>query len=43
MYYVMRKDNEQIVAISYHAEYAAKIAESMGFECIIRFAEGFHR
>lgn len=43
MYYVMRKDNEQIIAISYHAEYATKIAESMGLECIIRFADGFHK
>lgn len=43
MYYILRKDTEEIVAMTYNATYAASIASVIGFECIIRFAEGFHR
>jgi hypothetical protein len=42
MYYILRADNEEIVATTYHATYAQHIASVMGFECIVRYAEGFH-
>ena len=42
MYYVLKKDTEETVAMTYNPVFASEIAAKIGFECVIRYVKGNH-